>query len=408
MRHPQKWLSIIGIEETGMAGLSREARALLDAAEVIYGGARHLSMLEGQAGERRVWQVPFLSNIDSVRSNRGRRVVVLATGDPQSFGVGALLARNFSADEICTIPARSSFSLAASAIGWPLNHVQCITLHGRAFSGIARHVAPRARLLTLTKDGETPGRIAAYLEGCGFGASRIIVMEHLGGEKERIREVRADGYDLDDVAMLNIVAVECVAGVDAKWHSRMAGLEDDAFVHDGQLTKRVVRAATLSALRPFPGSVLWDVGAGCGSIGIEWMRASDNARAFAIETNGRRCKFADENANRLGVPRLKVICGSAPDALSGLEKPDAVFIGGGFAGKGVFDACWRALGEGGVLVANGVTLESEAMMMSLQREHGGRLTRISVETAEPMGRFKAWKPARTVIQWQVFKRGAAA
>ncbi len=272
-----KWLSVIGVEEDGLAGLSSAALELLDRADVIYGGGRHLAMLGDHKAERLPWGVPFSKNMTDIAKRRGQQVVVLATGDPQWFGVGAMLARSFDATEISTIPARSSFSLAASAIGWSLNNVQAVTLHGRAFSSIARYVSPRARLLTLTKDGQTAVKIAAYLDGCGFGDSRIIVMEHLGGEKECIRERTAQGFDLEDIAALNIVAVECIAGADARWHPRIAGLSDDAFAHDGQLTKSVVRAATLAALRPFPGAVLWDVGAGCGSIGIEWMRAADGA-----------------------------------------------------------------------------------------------------------------------------------
>jgi len=408
MNIDQKWLSVIGIEEDGLAGLSLAALELLDAADVIYGGARHLAMLGEQKAERFPWGVPFSKNMADIATRRGQQVVVLATGDPQWFGVGAMLARIFAPEEVRTIPARASFSLAASAIGWSLNNVQAVTLHGRAFSAIARHVSPRARLLTLTKDGQTAVKIAAYLEGCGFGESRIIVMEHLGGEKERIRENRAADFNMPDIAALNIVAVECIAGPDARWHSCIAGLPDDAFQHDGQLTKNVVRAATLAALKPFPGAILWDVGAGCGSIGIEWMRAAIEAKAIAIEPDARRCKLIAENARNLGVPRLQVVEGSAPDALSSLATPDAIFIGGGLTGEGVFSSCLEFLPEGGVLVANGVTLESEARLIALHSEYGGNLSRISVERVAPMGGFRGWRQAKPVTQWRLVKSGAAS
>jgi precorrin-6Y C5,15-methyltransferase (decarboxylating) len=408
MSNDKKWLSVIGIEEDGLAGLSSAALELLNGADVIFGGARHLAMLGNQKAKRLSWGVPFSKNMAEIEKLRGQKVVVLATGDPQWFGVGAMLARSFSVDDICTIPTRSSFSLAASAIGWSLNNVQCFTLHGRAFSGIARHVSPRARLLALTKDGQTAVKIAAYLEGCGFGASRIVVMEHLGGENQRIRQSTAHGFDMPDIAALNIVAVECIAGPKARWHSRLAGLPDDAFQHDGQLTKSVVRAATLAALKPFPGAVLWDVGAGCGSIGIEWMRAADDAKAIAIERNAGRVQLMAKNTEYLGVPRLQIVEGTAPGALSGLATPDAIFIGGGLTGKGIFAACLKALVDGGVLVANGVTLESEAKLIALHAKYGGSLTRISVEQAVPMGGFHGWQQAKPVTQWRLVKSGANA
>jgi precorrin-6Y C5,15-methyltransferase (decarboxylating) len=396
-----RWLSVIGIEEDGLAGLSNEALRLLEAADVIYGGARHLSMLDEQKGKRMPWRAPFSSNMADIAARQGQSVVILATGDPQWFGVGAMLAQYFKAEALRIIPARSSFSLAASAIGWPLNNVQTISLHGRAFSSLASHVLPHARFLALTRDGKTPAKIASYLQGCGFGQSLIIVMEHLGGDKQRIRQAKAQDFDFTDIAGLNIVAVECVAGPDAIWHARLAGLEDEAFIHDGQLTKSVVRAATLAALRPFPEAVLWDVGAGCGSISVEWMRAAQSGKAIAIELSGERCRMIDNNARKLGVPQLQVIEGSAPDMLDALARPDAIFIGGGLMRDKMFETCWQALGQGGVLVANVVTLESEARLIALQREYGGKLRRISVEHAEPIGNFSSWQQARPVVQWQV-------
>ncbi len=408
MSTEDKWLSVIGIEEDGLDGLSSQALGLINAADVIYGGARHLAMLGGHRAERAMWQSPFSISIAEIQSRRGQNVVVLATGDPQWFGIGTTLSRSFGRDEMHIIPARSAFSLAASVMVWSLAGTTNITLHGRIFSNLARHVVPGAKLLILTKDGSTAGQIAAYLNGRGFGESRVCVMEHLGGVKERIREIGAAAFDLDDIADFNIVAVECIAGRDAIWHARVGGLADDAFRHDGQLTKRVVRAATLSALAPYPGALLWDVGAGCGSIGIEWMRAADSAQAIAIETNATRCALITENGEQLGVPRLRIVEGKAPDCLDDLARPDAIFIGGGLSVDGMFEACWKALDRGGILVANAVTLESEARLIGLYQSFGGTLERISSQKAEAIGGFHGWQQARPVTQWRVVKPGKAS
>ncbi len=403
MRSTNKWLSVIGIEEQGLASLSQEALDLVDRADVIFGGARHLAMLQGQKAERHQWQSPFTLSIAEIEKQRGRNIVVLATGNPQWYGIGNVLCRKFAPEEIEIIPARSAFSLAAGKIGWSLAGAQTLSLHGRRFSSLARYITPNAKLLILTSDRTTPVRIANHLEERGFGDSLISVMEHLGGEKERIRCSIATGFDLEDIADLNTVAVECIAGPDAVWHSCVPGLPDDAFKHDGQLTKRVVRAVTLSALQPYPGALLLDVGAGCGSIGIEWMRTAENAKAIAIEENKTRCVMIRENAADLGVPGLKTIEGRAPDALAELPRTDAVFIGGGLTNQGMFEACWQSLKASGILVANGVTLESEALLIELHRQYGGELTRISVEKATPMGEFHGWQQAKPVIQWRIVK-----
>ncbi len=403
----ETWLSVVGIEEQGAASLSQEARDLVDRAEMIFGGARHLAMFQGQQAELHKWQSPFSRSIAEIEKQRGRNIVVLATGDPQWYGIGNMLCRKFAPEEIKIIPARSAFSLAASKISWSMAQVQTLTLHGRRFSALARFITPGARLLVLTSDATTPVRIANHLEERGFGDSRIWVMEHLGGEKERIRSNAAAGFDLEDIADLNTVAVECTAGPDAVWHSCVPGLPDDAFKHDGQLTKQIVRAATLSALQPYSGALLWDVGAGCGSVGIEWMRAAENSKAVAIEENETRCATIGKNATHLGVPGLKIIEARAPGALSELPRPDAIFIGGGLTAKRMFETCWQALDCGGVLVANGVTLESEALLIELHRLYGGELTRISVEKAMPMGEFNGWQQAKPVTQWRIVKPGEA-
>ncbi len=402
----KKWLSVIGIEENGLAGLTDEALGLVQEADVIFGGTRHLAMLDDQGGEKILWQSPFANSFKEIDSRRGKNVVVLATGDPQWFGVGNVLCQKFSIDEMTIIPARSVFSLAAGKIGWSLSKVQALTVHGREFSSLTRYVLPGAQLLILTADGTTPKQIAAHLDKCGFGESRLWVMEHLGGQQERIRQTNAEKFYLTQIAALNIVAVECVAGPEALWHSCAPGLADGAYTHDGQLTKSVVRAATVSALQPYPGALMWDVGAGCGSVGIEWLRVVENMKAIAIEVDSARCVMIATNAANLGVPELSIIEGRVPEALINLPDPNAIFIGGGLTKKGVFDHCWQQLKPGGVLVANGVTLESEALLIDLHKKYGGELTRITVESATPMGRFRGWQQAKPVIQWRVNKSGA--
>ena len=403
----KKWLTIIGIEEDGYSGLSSLAIEKIHQADVIFGGKRHLAMVSDVAAHKIEWAQPFSNSMAEIKANTGENVVVLASGDPQWFGVGSMLARHFSAEITENIPARSSFSLAAAKLNWSLARVQTLTLHGRPFANLARFVAPNTRLLALSNDGKTPKMIADYLLRQGFGQSKVWVMEHLGGEKERIRQSAAAEFDLPDIADLNIVAIDCIGDGQSSWHSLAPGLPDEAFRHDGQLTKSVVRAATLAALKPYSGALLWDVGAGCGSIGIEWMRAAPNARAIAIEPNAARCKMIEENAANLGVPGLQLVRTSAPGCLHKLARPDAIFIGGGLTQNQMFETCWQELSVGGILVANGVTLESDTCLFALQEKYGGTLRRISVEQVAPMGEFRGWKPAKPVTQWRVVKMDKA-
>ena len=404
----RKWLTVIGIEDCGLENLTSEALLAINNADVIFGGKRHLAMLGEQNARKVLWQKPFAKSVAEIGSLRGQSVVVLATGDPQWFGIGAVLVHNFAIAEMLIIPARGAFSLAASRLGWSLSSVQTLTLHGRKFDNIARFIFPNSLLLVLSNDGDTPTRIASHLEARGFGQSRITVLEHIGGALAKVLSSQAAGFDLDEIADLNVVAIECAADIGAKWYPLSAGLPDDAYTHDGQLTKSVVRAATLAALRPYSGALLWDVGAGCGSISIEWMRVATHAKAIAVEADAGRCELIVENATRLGVPDIKIVEGNAPALLDDLQPPDAIFIGGGLTTAGVFDICWQRLKPGGVLVANGVTLESEAMLIGLHESHGGELSRISVEQAAPMGSFRGWKQAKPVIQWQVIKPGGNA
>ncbi|WP_082529509.1 precorrin-6y C5,15-methyltransferase (decarboxylating) subunit CbiE [Aurantimonas sp. Leaf443] len=396
------WLTIVGIGDGGMDGLSSEALDAIEAAEIVFGGERHLSMLRGTSAETVLWPSPFSRGLDALLSCAGTPTVVLATGDPMWFGVGATLSRHIEAAEMLVLPSPSAYSLAAAKLGWPLQDCDCLTVHGRPVEALNRVLFPGARLLIYSGDGDSPREIARLLTGRGFGQSRLHVLEHLGGPRERLRETAAYAYDLQDVADLNTVAVECVAGRAAAPRPLVAGLPDDAFVHDGKMTKRVARALAIAALEPMPGQLLWDVGAGAGSIAVEWLRGARRARAIAIEPAPERCAMIEENAGALGVPHLAIVEGRAPEALDGLDAPDAIFIGGGLS-DGVFPACFAALKPGGRLVAHAVTLESQAQLIGLREAHGGELMRLAVETADAVGPFQALRPAMAVMHWHCTK-----
>jgi len=396
------WIAVVGLTEAGLDALQPEARALVDEAEVLIGGARHLAMVpDGHPAERATWKTPLSDTIDDIRAMKGRRVCVLATGDPMHFGIGVTLANEFGPKALTVIPAPGAFSLAAARLGWPLDRVDCLTLHGRSLDLLNLHLRPGARLLVLSNDGATPAAVAARLRELGYGSSAITVFEHMGGDKEAHRRGTADGWDDSPCADFNTVAVACDAGLQARRLSRAAGLPDDAFQHDGQLTKRAVRAATLAALAPHPDELLWDVGAGCGSIAIEWMRAG--GRAVAIEKDPARTELVRRNAAALGTPLLQIVQGSAPNALAPLEAPDAVFIGGGIATDGIAETCWDRLVPGGRLVANAVTAEGESRLFALCRGLGGEMSRIAVSNLVPVGAFHGWKPHMPVTQWTAVK-----
>ncbi|MEN5149552.1 precorrin-6y C5,15-methyltransferase (decarboxylating) subunit CbiE [Pseudomonas orientalis] len=396
------WLTVVGIGEDGFKGLGRNARHALLRATRIIGGQRQLDLLPlCISGERQAWPSPF--SLEPVLSRRGEPVCVLASGDPMFYGVGASLARQIAADELLVIPAPSSVSLAAARLGWPLQDVVTVSVVARPFAAINAHLASGVRLLVLSNDGGSPALIAALLTQAGFGPSRLTVFEHLGGANER----RLDGLAADwhhlGTADLNLVAIDCLACSDTPPLSRLAGLPDSAFQHDGQLTKRDVRAMTLARLAPMPGELLWDVGAGSGSIGIEWMRTHPSCRALAIEPDPGRQGLIEHNRDALGVPGLHLIRGKAPDALHGLPVPDAIFIGGGVTRDGVLDTCWQHLRPGGRLVANAVTLQSEMTLMNWRVEHGGELTRIHVAQAQPLGEFDTWRQALPITLLEVIK-----
>ena len=399
----EPWLSIVGLGEDGVGGLSDAAREALAKAELIAGGARHLALAAPSGKETLPWDVPFENSLPKLLAQRGRKVVVLASGDPFWFGVGSTLAARVPLAEMRVYPAPSTFSIAAARLGWPLEHIVTLGLHARPLTLLRPHLRPGARLIVLLRDGDAPAQLADYLNGLGFGASKLNLLEALGGPRERIRAVAAQDYAFDDVQAPVALAIDVAADRDALVMPCTAGLPDQIFQHDGQLTKREVRAVTLSTLAPRGGELLWDIGAGSGSIGIEWLLADRRNRAIGIEPRSDRLAAARRNAEALGVPHLELREGRAPEALAGLPTPDAVFIGGGATAVGVIDAAWQALGPGGRLVVNAVTLETEALLISWQARFGGSLIRMAIERAGAVGGFTAWRAAMPVVQWSIFK-----
>ena len=397
------WLAVVGIGEDGLPGLTPAGRALVETAEVLVGGKRHLNMVAQCAADRLLWQRPLDRTIDQIAEHRGRDVTVLASGDPLWYGIGAILVRRFSRDEMTIVPQPSAFSLAAARLGWPVADCATVTLHGRPLDTVRLHLAPGRRILALSEDGDTPRGVAQLLTGCGWGPSRLVVLAHLGAPREVVVEKEAQCWGDRRVADLNTIAIECRGTLSARALPLLAGLPDDAFEHDGQLTKREVRAATLAALVPLPGETLWDVGAGCGSISIEWLRAGAGRSAIAIERIPARAATIARNASSLGVPGLRIITGTAPDALEGLPIPDAIFAGGGISESRLLSVLWGKLRSGGRLVANAVTAEGEAQLLDWHGSHGGALTRITVSRAEPVGPRHLWRSLAPVTQLAITK-----
>lgn len=396
------WLHIVGIGEDGMDGLLPVTRAVVEAAEVILGGDRHHALAGSVIAERIAWPSPFSAMIDTIQGLRGKRAVVLVTGDPLWFSVGARIGRAVDPSEIVYHPQLSAFQLAAARMGWSLPDVETLTVHGRPIEQMIAFIQPDARLLILTTGAETPAQIAAFLTERGFGGSKMTVLAAMGGQDEARFDGNADSWD-HEVPAFNTLAVECVAAPDAALLPRVPGLADNLFQSDGTMTKQEVRAATVAKLMPMRGALLWDIGCGSGSVAIEWMRAARYARAFGIEPRADRRAMAAANALALGTPKLELIEGEVPAALDGLAAPDAIFIGGGLS-RETFDAAWTALRPLGRLVVNAVTLESETVLIALHKEFGGDLVRLSVHRAEPVGRLTGWRPAMPVTQWSLVKR----
>jgi precorrin-6Y C5,15-methyltransferase (decarboxylating) len=400
----EKWLSVVGMGEDGLPGLSPIARALVDRAVVIVGGVRHLAMLSpDDPREKLLWTSPIEASVDEILKRQGQAVCVLASGDPLCYGVGVTLLRKIEIARMTIIPSPSAFSLACARLGWSLTDVEALSLCGRDPAVLGAVLYPGARLLVLSEGRHTPAWVAKLLAEKGFGKSQMTVLERMGGAQERVVQGIASEWSSPELADLNTVAIACPSDPEALSFSRLAGLPDAAYCHDGQLTKREVRAMTLAALAPLPGQLLWDVGAGCGSIGIEWMRSHRRCRAIAIEPHPARLALIADNAVALGTPALKIIAGKAPDALSDLPTPDAIFIGGGVTTDNLLQTCWKVLKPGGRLVINTVTVESEQVVFQGQQTFGGELTRVAIQRAEPVGRFLGWKAMAPITQWVVQK-----
>jgi precorrin-6Y C5,15-methyltransferase (decarboxylating) len=390
-------ITVVGIGVDGWSGLDATRRAAVEAADVVLGGDRHLALMPpGVTAEHVSWPSPLRDGLPALLDElEGRRVVALASGDPLTAGIASTFIELLGADNVTVLPATSSVTLARARLGWPAETVTVL----REYRELPRHLSPGNRILVLSADASTPEHAARLLTESGFGDSDVTVLENLGADNER----RVDGVASQwqpGAGPLNVIAITCRGAEGLSW---TPGLPDDAFDHDGQLTKRDLRASALARLAPAPGQLLWDIGAGAGSIGIEWLRAHPTCRAVAVEARGDRAKRAAENAVRLGVGSLRVVIGHAPEALVDLPTPDAVFVGGGATDDGVLDAAWAALRPGGRLVVHGVTLETERVLTDRHAQLGGELTRHHVEHAGPIGSFTGWKPARAVVQWAVSK-----
>ncbi len=398
----EPWLHVVGIGEDGIEGLAPATRAVVEAAQVIIGGDRHHDLSKTVTARRLAWPSPFDALIDTLLSLKGQRVVVLATGDPLWFSVGARIGRSIDPREITYHPQLSAFQLASARMGWSMADVETLTVHGRPVEQMIAFIQPFQRLVILTTGAETPAQIARFLTERGFGQSRMTVFSSMGGAQEARFDGLAESWS-HSVPAFNTLAVECVAAPDAALLPRVPGLADALFQHDGTMTKQEVRAATVAKLMPMRGALLWDIGTGCGSVAIEWMRAARYARAIGIEPRADRRAMAASNALALGTPKLELIEGAAPAALEGLEPPDAIFLGGGLSPE-AFTAAWAALRPLGRLVANAVTLESEAALIGLQREYGGELVKLQVSRAKPVGKLTGWRPSMPVTQWSLVKR----
>jgi precorrin-6Y C5,15-methyltransferase (decarboxylating) len=391
----EPWLTIIGIGEDGLAGLSEASRNALDRAETVFGGERHLKLARLD-GRGKPWPVPF--DTACVLSRRGRPTAVLASGDPFWHGAGGSLATQLAPDEWVAHPSPSTFSLAAARLGWPLESTICIGLHAVPFERLVPLLTRGAHIICLVRDAKAAGDLASWLTTRGFGASRLWTLSALGGPRESVTESRAESYAADSATSPLALAIEADG---ATGLSRASGLSDDLFHHDGQITKRPNRALALSALAPRPGEHLWDIGSGSGSISIEWALAG--GRASAIETRDDRVANIRANAEAFGLShKIDIVAASAPAALVKLARPDAVFIGGGLDAA-MFDAIWSLVSDGVRIVAHSVTLETEALLSELQQRHGGELMRIELAHAAPLGRYRSWEPSRPVVQWSVVK-----
>ncbi|MVU82574.1 precorrin-6y C5,15-methyltransferase (decarboxylating) subunit CbiE [Nocardia sp. ET3-3] len=406
---PDRPLVVVGIGADGWDGLGGPARREIAACAVLLGSTRQLALIpQDQTGALRVsWPSPLVPALPGLLAEHaGRRVVVLASGDPMFFGIGVTLTKLVGTQALRVLPQPSSVSLACARLGWALNETPVVSAVGRRVETVLPELSDGRRILVLSSDEQTPVQVADLLAHNGFGQSALTVLEQLGGPGERVLSGTAAKWDHLAGDALNIVAIECVADPAAPRLTRIPGLPDTAYGGDGQLTKAEVRALTLSALAPAPGELLWDVGGGSGTVAIEWCRTHPACRAVAFERMDSRRDQIAANASGLGVPQIEVL-GAAPESFAGVPAPDAIFLGGGLTQDGMFDACWRALRPGGRLVASAVTAESEALLLRLSGLHGGALRRFQIYRGEPLGGFTAWRPQLPVAHWSVVKPAAA-
>ncbi|MGI9353003.1 MAG: precorrin-6y C5,15-methyltransferase (decarboxylating) subunit CbiE [Rhizobiaceae bacterium] len=394
------WLTIVGLGEDGPDGLAPASQKAIDSAEVVIGPERHLSLLVDCNAECIAWPIPFVDGIPKLLDHRGRNVVVLVSGDPFWFGAGSVLARELESDEWRALPAPSTFSLAAAKLGWPIENTIQLGLHAAPYSRLRPHLGKSVKAVVTVRDGDAVSELASWLNKCGFGETVLSVMESLGGPTERVRKNTAKDFNLSDVRHPVIVGLD-VAGNGVRI-CQSGGLEDGLFDHDGQITKRPIRALTLSALAPKPGEILWDLGAGSGSIAIEWLLSSPTTTAIAVEMNEERAKRIRSNADSLGVDRLEVIEGQLPEIVHELENPDVVFIGGGLSAE-LVEVIWQKLQPGTRVVANAVTLESESELAKAQEKYGGELMRIELAESNPLGSKRGWKSSYPIVQWSVIR-----
>ncbi len=401
-------VTVVGIGADGWDGLPRSSQRLVQDAQVVLGGQRHLEMLPSLSAMLEPWPSPLLDGLPLVLEKyHGKRIVVIASGDPLVSGIATNLINLLGPENVEVQPGVSSVSLARARMGWSAESCDTVTVVGRDHDVVRRFLSPGRRLVVLSSDGTSPTEIADRLIDAGFGPSRMVVLSNLGSSQERRTEKRADTWGSVKAPELNVVCVECRPDGHAPKvmpaFTTVPGLPDDAFENDGQITKRDLRISALSRLAPCPGELLWDLGAGAGSIAIEWLRADPRCRAIAVERDDSRIEMIRRNASKLGVPALKTLHGQVPESLHGLPTPDAIFVGGGATAVGTIEQCWAALAPGGRLVVHAVTLETEAAILEHHRRLGGELTRIMVETAAPLGGFTGWSPARAIVQWSLAK-----
>ena len=397
------WLKVVGIGENGLEGLSPAARQRVESAEILFGGKRHLEMIPGTQAKKIPWAKRMREAVPKILEWKGSNIVVLASGDPMCYGIGTKLLRHLDVVEVEIFPALNSFSLACSRMGWSLPDVETMTIHGRPLSMLHPYLYPGAKIICLSEDASSPAGAARLLTERGFGSSIITVLENMGGAKENMFSGKANNWNHPEGSPLNTLAIECYSDQNSDLLTRSSGLPDSAFEHDGKMTKQEVRSQVLSKLMPFPDHLLWDLGAGCGSVAIEWMRSHPNCDAIAVERSEERIRMIRNNADALGTPMLRTIHGEVPTILGELPKPDAIFLGGGISPESL-EQCWEVLNPFGRLVSNAVTLESEKVLLDWQASRGGDLTRIAISRAEKVGPYQGWKPMMPVTQYSAVKR----